>query len=306
MASGVRKTINWIFFGCVSLFGLCVYSELGMRFFKGKGYFLPESQKSHLKDKNYVSDKFKEFKEDKTTILPVEPKKDIKTRPQTTIGTGSSFAPKKSAGYDWASVDEGIEPSPLGSTLTDSEPRKTVSTQPKKIQTPAPVMKTVLDTDFVIDVKSKSGSGRSYSFDLADNLTQNYLKMKISETGERKTDFGSNVYLNVVYFNPNKPQGKGMAFSVVFCQDGGFLLAPYNDTLGQYICLSKGDRITVQHNPATNQLNINGGSLAIPNAVTVNKNAPRVVEVKQIDIKPQVIQSHKNNKIPLIRTSHTR
>ena len=303
MASGVRKTINWIFFSGVSLVGLCVFSELGMRFFKGKGYFLPDYQKAHLKDPNHVADRFKAFNEEETTIHPVEPKK--KTKPQTTVASGS-LSSKKQVKFDWSSVDEGIEPSPLGSTLIDAEDSKARRIQPVKTQTHTVVQPSVFDWDFTIDVKSKSGLGRSYSFDLADSLTQNYLKMKISESGERKTDFGNNVYLNVVYFNPDKPKNKGMAFSVIFCQDGGFLLAPFDDSLGQYVCLSKGDKITVQHNSRTNQIEVKGGSLSIPNAVIVDKNAQRVVEVKQIEILPQVIQSHKNNRIPLIKTSHSR
>ena len=305
MSGGVRKTINWIFFSGVSLVGLCVFSELGMRFFKGKGYFLPEYQKSHLKDANHVVDKFKAFNEEETTIHPVEPKKNTKTNPHATVASGS-LSSKKQVKFDWSSVDEGIEPSPLGSTLIDADNSKARRSQPVKTQTHTVVQPSVFDWDFTIDVKSKSGSGRSYSFDLADSLTQNYLKMKISETGERKTNFGDNVYLNIVYFNPNKPKNKGMAFSVIFCQDGGFLLAPFNDSLGQYVCLSKGDRITIQHNARTNQINVNGGSLSIPNAVTMDKNALRVVEVKQIEILPQVIQSHKNNRIPLIKTSYSR
>ena len=289
MAGGFKRTFNWMFAGTVSLVGLCVFSELGMRFFKGRGFFIPEAQKQHLKDANHVSDKFENFTAESTvvkpTVRPTQTTSPRKTRPT-------------SRGYDWSKFDEDKTPFPVEDTLTVSNPVRPKKVQPVSIPVQTRTTSTV---DFTIDLKSKSGSGRSFSFDLADTVSDGHLKMKVSEKGETKTDFGDNIYLNVVYFNPNKPQSKGLAFSIVFCQNGGFLLMPFDNSLGEYVCLAKGDNITVQQNPYSKTTEVRDGSISFSNPTIIQKDGKRVVEIKQMDILPQVIQSHKNNKIPVVR-----
>lgn len=335
-----KKTWRWfdrlVLFGGFSLLFTVVGTTI-RSCLMDKGYGIPEEQKAHLQGGAvYVRDKF-----DDAAIQA--PTADTVSRINQVQGSSGQMPKPVSRPKTFTERMKGYGEykSPLGSTLGNSSPASVTKHQPVRstqLKDPSlqvksqpitssqqvermakPVQEKPIDQerrqsstsvfsadDFVIDLKTKTGSFRRFVFSIEQTKQKSMMKLRVAEFTGLSREIGGNMKMNIVVFNPKKTNEFGTAFSIIFHHNKGFLVAPYDKSLDSAVFIAKGDKICVAYNTQKR------GPQIIPDNLKVSLNmeklneTTRYVSITKLPIRPQVIQKHKNNKIPVVNPQHYR
>ncbi len=302
-----------------------------------KGYGIPEEQKAHLQGGAlYVRDKF-----DNAAIQP--PTTDTVSRiNQAQVSSDQTPKPvSRPKTFTERMKGYGEYKSPLGSTLGSSasalatkhqpvrptqseDPSLQVKSQP--ITSPPQVERRVklvqekpVDQergqsstsvfsadDFVIDLKTKTGSFRRFVFSIEQTKQKGMMKLRVAEFTGLSREIGGNMKMNIIVFNPKKQNELGIAFSIIFHHNKGFLVAPYDKSLDSAVFIAKGDKICVAYNTQKRGPQIIADNIKVSLGMKKLNETTRYVSTIKLPVRPQVIQKHKNNKIPVVNPQHYR
>ncbi len=335
-----KKAWRWfdrlVLFGGFSLFVTVVGSTF-RSCLMDKGYGIPEEQKAHLQGGAlYVRDKF-----DNATIQ-APTSSTVERINQAQVPSGQMPKPvSRPKTFTERMQGYGEYKSPLGSTLGNDSSTPVVKHQPvqrpqlkdpslqaKPQQLPTPrrevrttefVQKKPVDQDrqksstgvfstddFVIDLKTKSGTLRRFVFSMSPTKQKDMVKIKVSEFASLSSELGGNMKMNIILFNPTKQTEQGMAFSIIFHHKKGFLVAPYDKSLDMAIFIAKGDRISVEYNTQRRKPQIISENLKKSSGMRKVDESTRYVSTLKLPVRVQVIQKHKSNKIPIVNPQHYR
>ncbi len=302
---GVFGAVGLLFFGTFK------------KYFMKDGYFIPEEQKKHLQGgASYVQKKFQESE----IIHATEAEAKAVTAIQTTEGLVASPKPKKR--YTFSGIDTmtgGTKTkSPLGNTITDgfnpssrtpasSEGTSFVQKAEVKNQTKASdvtVATNQIDMNgFRVDLKAEQGYIRRFDFAVEES-SANKLILDIKEKSVAHNNVGQDIQVNFAYFNPNNKNVGGQTFSVVFNRKCGFYTTNYNPSLGYLIFVTKGDCVSLSYRGDSLQASKN--EMILPQTAKVVYQGRRFIQTKPCKVPPVIIRSHKNNTVPILKSSQVK
>ena len=175
-----------------------------------------------------------------------------------------------------------------------------------KVPSVAPLKKTkstlpaICENGFVIDLKTQTGETRRFYFNMSPTTQMSSMKVSVLEYSGSISEIGGNVKLNVMYYNPSRVANGGKAFSVIFNHKKGFLVAPYDPSLTQTVCIADGDRITLSYNQRTKNVSISSEQLSVPQDVKKVNESVRYVSVKNVIVPQRAVQLRKNRKVSIV------
>ncbi len=171
----------------------------------------------------------------------------------------------------------------------------------KKTASPLPA---ICENGFALDLKTQTGELRRFYFDMKNGSSQSdSMKVSVSEYSGSISEIGGNIKLNLVYYNPSQLAKGGKAFSVILNHKKGFLVAPYDSSLTQTVCVAGGDRVSLSYNQGTKNISISSEQLSVPKDVKKVKESDRYVSAKTVVVPQRAIQLRKNKQISVVHAN---
>lgn len=98
---------------------------------------------------------------------------------------------------------------------------------------------------FTVDLKTQDGSPRRFEINVQERNSRGEIKAKVREIGKKNTRLGGMARLNVVFWDPAKPEQKGLCFQLCFNDERGCFIRPYDSSV-QVVYVGKNERLHAQ------------------------------------------------------------
>lgn len=167
----------------------------------------------------------------------------------------------------------------------------------------SPSLPAICENGFALDLKTQTGELRRFYFDMTAASQSASMKVSVSEYSGSVSEIGGNIKLNLVYYNPSQLAKGGKAFSVILNHKKDFLVAPYDPSLTQTVCVAGGDRVSLSYNQGTKNVSISSEQLSVPKDVKKVKESVRYVSAKTVTVPQRAIQLRKNKQISVVRAN---
>lgn len=165
---------------------------------------------------------------------------------------------------------------------------------------PACDRKSVPCGTFTIDISDDLTSPQQFCFDIKGKEKSGEIRLSYSEYGDSHYQSNGNIKLNIVFWNPQNPQQKGIAFLLDFKQKKGVLIRPF-DNSKQTVYVANGERLCATLNNQNYQtVLISNRKVYFKKFETIHFRQERLVKAQPREISSQIQAAHQKSKCPLV------
>ncbi len=157
---------------------------------------------------------------------------------------------------------------------------------------------------FTVDMLALSGPNKQFSFDVRGQDNQGDVRIEITEYGSSKSELGENLKFNVVFFEPDNNDKKGIGFSLTFHHKTGCVIGSYDSSLRSLVYVGEGDRFCVEMNGKSKEKVKRPVifSTILPRLIdgeTLMRDLPQYVKPRFVNVPPKIKASYSRADVPI-------